>query len=545
MTDYGLPNAFNVVFYKPYGAGDYDLYSPVRDGPQKLMSNYSGDTADYTAAFEALQDINADVAEVSLTLIPNDYFVGMAPSIPSDILIAKDIPVAGYEKVHDDYAEKLLKYKDIVEVEYSANYISSDSLVHVFRNDTGRAFVHYLIEPSKFSIELSEGIYRTVLDINGIVSDAKGDTVYQFTRSIAVELNSEQFEKIKDRLVSFQDEFPLIDGDYKLSLLWKDTTSKEFTSVEATLHVPAVQKLTMSSPLLANKVIRSPELHGITKPFTTAGLQLVASPRNDFAAKDTMSVYVELGGLTDTMEKNGSLRFTIEKEDQPFQLFTRSLTDYQDPAHVVEDIPLANFRPAYYAVNVALLDANKTEVVSGKTPFFVSLRPQVPRPWIIYAPLPPPGDPAFTNILGMQSLRLHDLRRAMPLLEEAFRKNPDSVPFALDYCRALFAAKDFEGLRKVALPFYANKGKCEFAQFLGETSRALGDYAQAIGYFKAYLVSYGTNLNVLNAIGECYFRSGDISQALTAWKKSLEINPDQDELKKRVDELQGKIKRKP
>jgi len=37
LTGAGLPSAFNVVFFKKDDAGDYILYSPVRDGPQKLM----------------------------------------------------------------------------------------------------------------------------------------------------------------------------------------------------------------------------------------------------------------------------------------------------------------------------------------------------------------------------------------------------------------------------------------------------------------------------------------------------------------------------
>jgi GWxTD domain-containing protein len=36
MGEFGLPNAFNVVFFKKYNAGDYILYSPIRDGPATM-----------------------------------------------------------------------------------------------------------------------------------------------------------------------------------------------------------------------------------------------------------------------------------------------------------------------------------------------------------------------------------------------------------------------------------------------------------------------------------------------------------------------------
>ena len=172
-----MPSSFNVVFFKKDAAGDYILYSPVRDGPQKLMPFYNGDMTNYLQAWgELRQTVDPQVAEVSMSLIPGDYVMGMNPTMASDILISQKIPKMGYDSVKDAYAEKLLRYRDIVEVEYTANYIESDALVQITRDSAGRAFVHFLIEPARLSIERMEGIYRTVFDINGIVSDASGKT---------------------------------------------------------------------------------------------------------------------------------------------------------------------------------------------------------------------------------------------------------------------------------------------------------------------------------------------------------------------------------
>jgi hypothetical protein len=45
----------------------------------------------------------------------------------------------------------------------------------------------------------------------------------------------------------------------------------------------------------------------------------------------------------------------------------------------------------------------------------------------------------------------------------------------------------------------------------------------------------------LNTIGECYYKLGSDEEALVAWKRSLELFPDQEDLKKRVDGLKKKI----
>ena len=506
------------------------------------MPFYNGDMSDYFQAYRKLSEIEPLIAQVSMSLIPGEYVMGMNPSQSSDILISQKIPKSAYDNVKDAYAQKLLKYKDLIEVEYTANYIESDALVQVYRDNAGRAFVHYLIEPARLSIERFEGIYRTTFNVNGIVSDAQGRTVYQFDRVIPVELSSDQFPMIKDRLVSFQDAFPLIEGDYKLSILWKNTVSKEFTSVEASLKIPPARSLTLSTPILANRTVRNPAFTGQVKPFTVGEIQLVPSPRNDFVLNDTLSLYCELGGLTDELKRNGSVSVTITRDDQVVASTVKALGNAGEPYRILEEFPLAAFPPAYYMASVALVDGAKAEVVSSKAAFYISLSQSLPRSWILYSPLPAAGAPYFSNVLGMQYLQAGDLAKARALLEEAFRRSPDSVAFGLDYCRVLFAAKEYEAVLNVATPFFRDKKEFEFAQFLGESSQALGRYAEAVGYYKEYLASFGTNLNVLNSIGECYVKTGDLQSALTAWKKSLELNPAQEELKKKVAEIEGKIK---
>jgi GWxTD domain-containing protein len=542
LNSASLPSSFNVVFFKKQDAGDYVLYSPVQDGPQNLMPFYNGDMSDYLAAYRQLVAIEPLIAQVSLTLIPNEYVTGTTPPLSSDILIAQRIPQSAYDRIKDAYAEKLLKYRDVIEVEYTANYIESDALVHVTRDPAGRAFVHFLIEPSRLSVEQYEGLYRTSFEINGLVSDGAGRTVYQFDRKIPVELNGEQFAKIKDRLVSYQDVFPLIEGDYKLSLLWKNTVSKEFTSVEAALKIPPVRSLTLSPPVLSHRIVRNPSFAGQVKPFTVGEWQLVATPRNDFTVHDTLTLFCELGGLTEPLKAGGRVAVTLYRNDQAVASVSKALAEASDPFYVLEEFPLANLPPDYYSANVAVLDGAGTEVLSSKAPFYITLNPALPRSWILYSPPPPANDPAYANILGMQYFRAGDLAKARPLVEEAFRRAPGSAPFALDVCRILFELKDYAGVRAVATPFYQDKKNYEFAQVLGESAQALGRYGEAIGYFKDYLTYFGTNLNVLNAIGECYVKTGDPAGALTAWKKSLELNPDQPDLKKKLADLQDKIK---
>ncbi|MBA7545757.1 hypothetical protein ES705_38131 [subsurface metagenome] len=280
LVEYGLPNAFNVVFFKRSGIGGYELYSPLKFGPQNLLIFYKGDPTDYLAAYNELFGIEPDIARVSLTLIPGESTSITSPSIASEILISAKIPSASRVKVKDAYAEKLLKYKDIVEVEYTANYIENDFIIKIIRDSSGIFFVHYLLEPEKLSVEQYEKKFYTKLEINGKISDLKGNTIFQYEKTIPIEFNEDQLNKIREKLFSFQDMFPLIEGDFKFNLLLKNTVSKEFTSIEKDITIPEPSSLQMSSLLLANRVDKNSKYKEKNKPYQIKNIQFVPSPEN-------------------------------------------------------------------------------------------------------------------------------------------------------------------------------------------------------------------------------------------------------------------------
>jgi len=458
----------------------------------------------------------------------------------SEILIRSKIPSAPFEKVKDTYAEKLLAYKDIVEVDYTANYIDCDSMVTVFEDKSGIFFVHYLIEPKRLTFEKLGARYIANLEINGKVSGLEGNTVYQFERAIPIEFSEEQMDKIKAKLFSYQDLFPLVGGRYTFNSLVKNTVSKEFTSVEADITVPDSRSLRMSPLVLANKIDRDSQYKEKNKPFLFAGSQLVPSPRNDFTSKDTLYVYFQIQGMTENLREKGILEYSILKESEKVHTKLKSVREYSDAKNFLVEFPLTNFSPAYYTVNVSLLGQNKEEVLSQKSLFYITALAYLPRPWILSLPLPPSSDPVYKNILGTQYFNKKDMQKAPLFLEEAYRRNPSSPKFALDFCQVLFLAKDYRGLKQVALPFLQEKTKYEFLQLLGQSSQALGEFEEAISYYKDYLSHFGTNIAVLNSIGECYYRLGNTDEALVAWEKSLEIDSRQEKLRSLVKSIKEK-----
>ena len=540
MAEYNLPGSFSVVFFKKSGIGTYELYSPVKDGPQSLLIHYMGDMASYEDAYFQLLQIEPQVADVSLSLIPGEARTNIAPSISSEILINSKVPAAPLVKVKDDYAEKLLRYKDVIDVDYTTNYITSTGLASVYHDASGLAFVHYLIEPEKLSLEEQPGKYHAQILVNGIVTDARGRTVYQFDRRTPIDLSPEQLTNIRAKLFSYQDLFPLIPGRYKFSVLWKNAVSRQFTSLEADLLVPEPDAFVMSDPVLANRVDLNSPYRGASKPFLVGGIQIVPSPRNDFLASDTLSVFVELRNVPADVRADGTISFTIVRGEEQVQSVVRNVRDYPNLGAVLEEFPLSGLPPAYYELRVAVLDAARAERVAAKKQFLITALPTLPRPWLLSVPLPPSSDPSYANIIGNQYFNTDDLAKARPLLESAARRVPSSPTYALDYARLLERLGDQAGVLAAAQPFLAGESKYDFLEVTGRAHQALGHLDLAIASFKDYLTHFGTNINILNAVGECYAGLGNNVEALVAWEKSLELNPNQPSLREKVTALKDK-----
>ena len=541
----GLLQAFEVAFFKRGGIGEYELYSPVRFGPQELLIHYNGDRSDYLSAYNQLLRIEPSIAETSLTLLSGERsFVG-SPSLASEVLLHSTIPSVPHKQVEDTWAAKLLAYKDIVEVEYSTNYISSGFSASVIEDKSGIYFVHYLIEPGRLTFEQYEGRFLTYLEVNGNITDSEGNTVYQYEKKIPIEFDQEQMDSIRKKLFSFQDMFPLIEGEYKLSVLMKNTISKEFTSAEKNISIPiSSDDIRMSSLILANKALANSQYKGQSKPFLLNDIQLVPSPRNDFSQQDHLFLFFQIQGLTRDLKDNGTIEFSISTEDEIVQSFRKEIKDYPNAPNIMEDIPLSGFASGYYKVKASLLNKNQDEILSNDADFSLSFASSLPRPWLLSLPVSSPEDPVYSNILGNQYMNKKDSFKARQLLEAAHRKNPASSKFALDFCQVLLSLKEYKNLKNIALPFLDRPEKHEFYAILGQSCQKLGELAEAIVYYKSYLAYYGTHIQILNSVGECYNQLGDRDEALAAWEKSLELDPKQEKLRELVESLKKKINTK-
>jgi GWxTD domain-containing protein len=532
LAKYGLPPGFNLAFYQKGGTGEYVLYSPTSDGPQALMTSFFGDQTNYPRAFQALRKINPNLARVSLSLIPGESTRSGRPSLSSDILL-QNIGRLPQKQFEDKYAAKFLLYKDIVEVEYSANYIDNDHLVRVLKDPSGIYFVHYNIEIKKFSIQSFRDRYVTHLKINVNVSDLEEKTIYQYEGSIPFELNENQVKNLTYNPFSLYDMFPLIAGDYKISVLLKNEVSKEFTSLEQNITVPKEESVSLMSSLILGYRVETKDPHTL-RPFQLGKKLILCQPSNIFRIQDKMFVCFQLPGMNTSSIQKSEVKYEIFKEDEKVLELIKKTAEYENLLSLSEEFSLKDFLPDYYQISVTVRDGER-EILSEKAYFEITPLSQIPRPWTYSKRLLPLSHPSYSYILGTQFFNKGQLEQARVYLERAYQSQQDSVEYSLSLARVYFFLNDFENTKAVLLPLLESPESSYDAYWLlGKTYQSLREFDRAIAVYNQTISRYGTNTNLLNSLGECYHALGKTGEALLAWNKSLELNPDQPEIKEKV-----------
>ncbi|MCX6567918.1 MAG: GWxTD domain-containing protein [Candidatus Aminicenantes bacterium] len=550
-TDLGLPTGFNVIFFKRDGIGDYILYSPASDGPRSLIANSmggfrdvsrnSGSMDDDMAAYKALQELEPNLARQTLSLIPNEAVPPGTVSLASNQLIAT-IFASPQKKVEVGYADAILKYKDFIEVEYTANYISSEVQVLVIQDETGSSFVHYTVEPAKVSVEGAGTDYQVHFRLTGRVSDAAGRTVYQFDKDFPFGLTAAQLEDVRLNSISIQDAFPLVPGTYSFDILLKNVLSKEFAGAGKTVVVPGPGGAVWMSPLLlAYGDERKPSPPGERIPFKAGDDQLLCQTRKIFSVKDSLVLFFQLDGLTEDLRKSGTLRTTFFREDKEVLSRTGRVAADKAGTSVVDTQPLSDFPPGYYQVRVSLFDGQGREAAAAKENFEVSPAAAVPRPLVISKVVPSVKKEDDLLTLGVQFMNKGDLEAAKIRLAEAYGLNPQRADLAVAYSQALFRSNDFRRVKEVLLPFAGDpESAAEIPALLGQACHELGEFQEAVTYYAAYLSRFGANINILNFLGTCYFQLGNREEAVKAWTKSLEISPNQEKIRALLESLKKK-----
>lgn len=531
---YGLPGYFYLIFYQPEGSGDYRLYYPGVEGPEKLViPSMSSTQLTRSKALDIIKAINAELGKAALSYLPEESQEGFS-SLSSQTIIAtiKSLPE---KKFSPAYARNYLNYKDLVEVDYSHNFITSSALARVWPEGQG-FFVHWTIEPDRINFAETNGVYAAIYELTIRLEDLNGNPVLNRTEEVPLRLNREQFETRARQRLAFQDLFPVLPGDYKLLILLKNKTARDFTSWETSLKVPESSTVQYLSPLVLYHAA-SPLPGGRVKAFSFHGQEYLVSARNEFSPTEKLRMYCRLlhsEGLSSEARVQFCLR-SLDTSASP-ECQTRLLREMLTTEGTInlEPVDLSQVKPGYYRVELSLLDKNQT-VEAARENLIVLPQPAPTAPWVlgrVHRPLP---SPEFLRILAAQHFLRGNYQEARRILEQilAGQEEPES---RLLLARTLFGLGDYRSSLSSALKVYEATRDREAAKVIALDYARLKDWPAARTYIDG-LLAEATEVSVLNLAAEVYQNLGEREQAIRFLEKSLSLLPDQPSIKSWLEEL--------
>jgi len=131
-----------------------------------------------------------------------------------------------------------------------------------------------------------------------------------------------------------------------------------------------------------------------------------------------------------------------------------------------------------------------------------------------------------------------DYEGAYGLLKKAYSAAPENFEYSISFAQLNFQPKMYKDTLEILNPFADQiKNNYDLTFLLGQSHQAMSEFDRAVRYYNEAVDTFGVNVNLLNALGKCYFSLGEKEEALVAFEKSLEIDPNQEKIKEIVQSL--------
>lgn len=548
---YGLPGYFYLIFYQPDGIGDFRLYSPTVEGPEKLVvpALGSGVALNRSNALRAIKDVNLELANASLSYLPSEAPAGVA-SFSSDTLIAsvRGLPE---KKFSDTYARSFLSYKDHIETEYIDSYIPSAFQVRVFRTG-GQTFLHWAIEPEKMNFgSLDDAVYAS-FELVLRLEDGRGVTIFERTEEIPLKITPEQYAAHERQRFGFQDLLAVVPGEYRALFLMKNKTAKDFSSFETTFTVPPAESqagAALGTPLFFYARSDVPEAQRANmKAFSFGGRQYLVGARNEFTVASTLGVFLQARNVAGLgLDGPPAFKLDIVSLDTGETALTVPLTeaaaDPGDPSTLLVSgsTPLQGVPPGYYRAEVSLRSKDGPGLLTAKENFVVLARPVPVAPWVyarLHAPFP---GIEHLKVIGSQHFLKGDYGRARGVFEEIL-KGRDDPDTRLLLAKSLYGLGLYRESLIHATAVYERAPDREAAKVVALSHAGLKEWEAALSFLEK-LLAEATEVPVLNLAAECHLALGRPDRALPLIERSLALVPDQPAARALLEQARKRIDR--
>jgi GWxTD domain-containing protein len=542
----GLPTYFGLLFYQRSGAGEYRLYNPTVDGPSSLIIDTKGlDVTNYGMLYEKIKELAPTLAPVVLSIIPGQIPYNYTPSPQTNIILA-DIMGSPKKNISAAYATHFLRYKGIVSTEYLTNFVESAVALALVKDPVlGIHFCHFALSPKKISVDYFKPRDQYYCNFKLDVSLRAGEQIiFQYSKDFPFYFSPDKLANVEANGVTIEDSFPVIEGQYGLTVLLQNAVGREFTVSEKEIVVGSpAEPIQIIGPVLGYDLQDSASpLH---TPFKFLNKQLQVDPNATFSRKDKIAFFLSLVNLTEDVWRDGEMAVLIkglrEKEPRSKSLAIKlAAYPFQKTLGLAESVSAEELTPDYYEISFLLKNGKGETVAEARSQFIISPQDILPHPVTIAKNFPLVNSYLFHSAVASQYEQVGRMAEAEASFEKALLLNPNFREGLVAYAEFLLKTGRPDRALEV-IERLKSEISARFDYFLikGRALEAKGEYQGAIESLLQGNKLYNSDTRLLNSLGNCFYKRGQKKEALEALNASLRLNPEQ----KAVQELLARVEK--
>lgn len=549
LRERGVPPFFYLLFFRRFGAGEMQLYSPVEDGPQALLIApepfRQGDFRQVLEeAFDQLHEISPELASAALSFRTDEGTNFGDVRAFGTVSLLDEIHRSPTYGVDTGYAERF--DFGAVESDYLFNYVPSAGFHHVLPGPGGY-YLHWAIEiPNESVIVVRDpeiGRYGAVFIASIEISGREDpDIILYEDRAESFFAVSEEQAAALGQPFLFRGAVPVIPGSHHVRIVVRNRACpsrdeeecrRAYTLLEGPIEVSELQFETpeLTDPVLAygSDILGGDPLY---RGYRFGRRSIRPNPSAVFAAGTTLYL------LSEPLNAPEGARVEWTVAPDPAALFgdeppapvggTVAARGERDGPLVVSQ-SLAGLPGGRYVAGVRLLDGAGRELSRREVPIQISPRAVLSRPLVdgglgeVRPELA--GAPELARARQWEAAGNPAMARAFA--EEAVRVGPNYVPARELLAGTLLEADDPAGAVTLLAPvFEAHPDRYDTAVRLGEARVRTGDFEGALAPLTRALELRAPDAGLLVLLATTHLVLGDEESAGRLLEQAHALEPD-------------------
>ncbi|NKB89670.1 MAG: GWxTD domain-containing protein [Acidobacteria bacterium] len=572
--DLGLPPFFYLTFYQRYNTGDFRLYSPLSDGPEKLFNGAgiraisdlqertttdpfsngrpsagyapSGYGANADAMRQLLIEIDVDLANAAFSYYPSEagFEFGITP-------LASELLIGAIENINEvimpdaTWAYNVLTGVTDSDVRFET--LGVDALAVALLGVDGQPVIHFgsKAEGQELHVGEFEGDYYFTFKAIGSIVDSEARVLQNFESTMSGDLEPGQARNFTRNPFIYMDITPTLPGPQTFSLMLENSIAHSFGREEIELDVPTAHppRLTIAGPVLAlDAQSRSYDPFGQRFPFQYKALGMVPSIDGAFFVGQPLHAFEQVLLPATAAPAVVTLRIalvnsagTAVREDS-VQLMAGSADEHGVLPHLFT-LDTADLEAGDYSLRVSV---DENSAATREVSVRLSAVPEDPiRPFINAQPGPPAIDVTVALERAQQYRIAGDLDAAVQWLDYAQEREPEDPEILERYSMLLEETGRYERLIEVLLPASAeNPRDHEMLIRLARTYALAAQHYDAIRFYeRARMVMGEESTELLNELAASYQAESRPDRTRELLMLSLELDPEQAQARAMLDRL--------